>query len=245
MFVSLLIAELVAAAAAAPACEVGRSAQLVVIVTPTRQATAGELFAFARQGATWRTELARVPIFVGAAGLGVGRGALALALAGARKREGDRRSPAGLFRLGAAFGTEVTADKTALPIEPLDSLCIDDPRSTHYNQRLLPSTVRKDWRSFEAHRSYQRAIVIEHNAERAVAAGSCIFLHDGMAPTPGCSAGATWMVDWLLGWLKPAECPTLVQLVRHDYERLRRQHEWPTLPTRAETKGNVCPSTTY
>lgn len=245
MLVSLLIAELVAATAVAPACDPVRADQLVVIVTPKLQAPSGELFAFVRQGATWHTELARVPIFIGAAGLGVGRGAGPLQLTGVKKQEGDRRSPAGVFRLGAAFGTEVTPDKTALPIEPLDSLCIDDPRSAHYNQRLVPATVSKDWRSFEAHRSYQRAIVIEHNAERIVGAGSCIFLHDGMAPTPGCSAGATWLVDWLLGWLKPVACPTLVQLTRGDYERLRGKQGWPALPTRAETKGNVCPSTTY
>jgi D-alanyl-D-alanine dipeptidase len=156
------------------------------------------------------------------------------------KREGDNRSPAGVFRLTSAFGY---APKSSFPwirmpyVEATDAYkCVDDVRSVHYNQMLFaaPGTPI-DWKSAEdMHRRdslYSLGVVVEHNGNgREVGGGSCIFLHiwpgaDGN--TSGCTAFASDAMNELLAWLDPDALPILVQLPRSSYERLRSQWRLP------------------
>lgn len=242
MLTALVVAQLAAS------CLVAESSQLVVVVTEGWTASSGELFTFHRAAGTspWQSDLARVPVFIGKKGLGVGKGALRLALSGPQKQEGDARSPAGVFRLGAAFGTQIKDLKTVLPQDPTTWVCVDDPQSKHYNERLLAPSVIVDWKHEEQLASYQRAVVIHHNDERTPGAGSCVFLHDGIGSTPGCSAGASWLIDTLIQWLRPTECPILVQLPRKDYAALGKSRSWPALPARQQLEQTgQCPNTIY
>lgn len=235
MIASLLVAQLAAAT-----CTIADARQLVVVVTDGWQASSGLLFSFEKRGG-WLPKLDRQAIFVGKKGLGWGRGLVAAGKSGPTKREGDQRSPAGVFKLGAAFGTELAALATPvqLPEEPVKGrICVDDPKSSHYAERLVAASTPRDWRTHEELASYRRAIVVEHNPARAKAAGSCIFLHDGAAPTPGCSAADSWTIDQLLQWLRPDACPILVQLPRKEYERARKALKLP--PLRYDDKAGCC-----
>jgi D-alanyl-D-alanine dipeptidase len=237
MLVAVVIAQLAAAT-----CTVSDAKQLVVVVTEGWNASSGLLFTFERRSARaqWMPKLDRQPIFVGRKGLAWGRGVLQMPAAkGPTKREGDQRSPAGMFRLGAVFGTELEAVKTHLIKEPVEGrICVDDPKSTHYAERLATKGVDRDWKSHEELASYRRAIVVEHNADRKTAAGSCIFVHDGVEPTEGCAAGDSWTIDQLLTWLRPDACPLLVQLPRADYQRLTKPLKLPSL--RYDAKVGCC-----
>jgi L,D-peptidoglycan transpeptidase YkuD (ErfK/YbiS/YcfS/YnhG family) len=112
------------------------------------------------------------------------------------KREGDRATPAGAFRLlGGFFRAERVSRKAWVspmrPARPSDGWC-DDPRSAHYNRRVvLPCRANREklWR---ADRLYDLVIVLDYNIHpRRKNRGSAIFLHcarPDFAPTSGCIA---------------------------------------------------------
>ena len=85
-------------------------------------------------------------------------------------REGDGRSPAGVFALGTAFGYASHAlpglKMPYLSLSPSIE-CVDDIASRHYNRIVDRSVVAPDWNSSEHMRntgkSYRWGIVIDHN----------------------------------------------------------------------------------
>ncbi len=126
----------------------------------------------------------------------------------ADKVEGDKKTPAGLFRLGHAFGAE-EAPETALEYRRItpDSYWVDDSGSKYYNQ-WVEGTADKDWNSAEHLADYPSqyalAVVIEYNTENTVkGAGSAIFLHCGSGATVGCVSVSHQDMLAILGWLKP------------------------------------------
>jgi len=242
-----------AAAAKVPA-PLGRARQLIVVTTRDWDAVGGTLRRFERRGArgVWAQVGAGVPVVVGRTGLAWGVGVVPSggvsvvpsgAAAGPRKREGDGKAPAGVFRLGPAFGFATRAEASWLrtPYKPLRPAteCVDDTGSRRYNlivDRGAPRDV--DWNSSERMREiegYRWGLVVEHNAAPPVAGlGSCIFLHVWAAPdkgTAGCTAMEQPNLEALLRWLDPSKRPLLVQLPDAEYARLRR--DWNLPPPRA------------
>src|SRR5215831_18973962 len=60
--------------------------------------------------------------------------------------------------------------------------CVDDPRSSRYNQLFDSRGVARDWNSSEQMRRddelYRWGVLVAHNVGPAVGgAGSCVFLH--------------------------------------------------------------------
>ncbi len=140
------------------------------------------------------------------------------------KKEGDGRSPAGIFRLPFAFGSAVSAPPgVKLPWrECTPSLRgVDDVKSRYYNlvvdETIVPD---KDWDSAEIMRrddgAYETGIMIGHNPARVPGGGSCIFLHLWKGPgegTAGCTALSRENVRTILAWIDPAREPRLVLAV--------------------------------
>ncbi len=112
------------------------------------------------------------------------------------KREGDRATPAGTFRLLGGFFRRDRGLRQAwaLPIaetKPSDGWC-DDPVSPSYNRQVtLPcrGSHEKLWRE---DRLYDVVVVLGYNIRpRRKFRGSAIFLHcarPDFAPTEGCVA---------------------------------------------------------
>jgi L,D-peptidoglycan transpeptidase YkuD (ErfK/YbiS/YcfS/YnhG family) len=127
---------------------------------------------------------------------------------GPDKREGDGRTPAGVFELGQLYGRAPTST-LALPYTAMpDTLrCVDDPRSSHYGEIVASERASVDWRSAEDMPAlYEYALVVEHNRARAAGRGSCIFMHawrDADTPVTGCTAMHAQVLDELLAWLEP------------------------------------------
>ncbi len=209
--------------------------QAVVVLTEGWAAVPGTLQRYERSAAgPWRRVGEPIPVVVGRAGLGWGIGLHGGPPAGAApvKHEGDGRSPAGVFRIGSAFGYEAPDPATRLPYIPVTSnwQCVDDSASVHYNEVLDVRGVPVDWSSHEEMRrrddAYRLGAIVEHNwaGQRQRAGGSCIFLHIWSGPrssTVGCTAMAPTDIQTLLAWLDPASDPVLVQLPRHEYQQLR------------------------
>ncbi len=186
-----------------------------------------ELRRFERTDTGWKQIGEAWPAVIGVSGAAWGRGlhgsGAPAGQDGPVKKEGDGRSPAGVFALGASFGYDKEPPRGArLPYTQVDEdwLCIDDGASSHYNQVLDTAELEKDWSSFEAMRRpdelYRRVIVVEHNPQPSPGAGSCIFLHLWHGPdgggTAGCTAMASDPMESLLAWLDPAARPVYVLL---------------------------------
>lgn len=218
-----------------------RSRQLVLVTTRGWDAVEGTLRRFERKNekAKWQPVGASVPVVVGRSGLGWGVGLNERAGDGPVKREGDGKSPAGVFKLGPAFGfdTAAAASWVKLPYTPLTGNveCVDDVKSGQYNQIVDRFGVQViDWKSSERMRSvegYRWGVVVEHNANPPVAGrGSCIFLHIWAGPlkgTAGCTAMEQPNLEATLRWLDAKKSPLLVQLPEAEYARLRAVWKLP------------------
>jgi len=173
---------------------------------------------------------------LGRGGLGWGMG-LHGARRGRAKREGDDRSPAGVFRIPSAFGRRPPAGAT-LPFVRVHAhhRWVDDPRSRHYNRLVDDRGVERDWSSAEVLARpdglYDATLVVDHNPSRQPGAGSAVFVHAWRAPgrpTAGCTALAPDEVRALLAWLVPDAMPVLVQLPRATYRRVQAAWRLPPL----------------
>lgn len=210
------------------------SRQLVLVTTPAWDAPQGTLRTFERDGGGWREVASASPVTIGRSGAAWGIGLHDVPADGPRKREGDGRSPAGVFAIGTAFGY-ARAASTALPYAPMDAddYCIDVPRSPLYNRIVDGGTagaaavagstepMRRDLHAGGDQR-YRLGFVIEHNPAARPGAGSCIFAHLWASPqdaTSGCTAMAPPAMQRLLGWLDPARHPVFVLLPEGEYAR--------------------------
>ena len=129
------------------------SEQAVVVLTPTWTSVTGRLQRFERRSqGPWQRVGAAIPIVVGKKGLGWGRGLFTLSEPMPDYRqEGDKRAPAGIFRLSHVFGlaTDQQARQWLSLRMPYIHLhehirCIGDATSEHYNTMLDLRTVTKD-----------------------------------------------------------------------------------------------------
>ncbi len=224
--------------AVAPAGPLDDARQLVLVTTPGWDATDGTLHRYERAAtdARWR-EVARFPVAVGRSGSAWGSG---LHPAGAhddgpRKREGDGRSPAGVFAIGTAFGYADAAD-TRLAYAPmrLSHYCMDVPASPLYNRIVDADAVGRgavegstEPMRLDLHNDgdprYRIGFVIEHNAGNVPGDGSCIFAHLWRTPgeaTAGCTAMDEADMRALLAWLDPQAQPRFVLLPEAEQRRL-------------------------
>jgi L,D-peptidoglycan transpeptidase YkuD (ErfK/YbiS/YcfS/YnhG family) len=122
------------------------------------------------------------------------------------KREGDGRTPGGVFRLRGGFGTASNPGLRLgwLQVDAAD-VWVDDPRSSLYNtHRRLPARGR--WASAERLRqpAYRYAQVIGYNEARTPGRGSAIFFHVSTGgPTAGCVSLPTSALLEVMRWERP------------------------------------------
>jgi L,D-peptidoglycan transpeptidase YkuD (ErfK/YbiS/YcfS/YnhG family) len=112
------------------------------------------------------------------------------------KREGDRSTPGGAFRLlGGFFRQDRVLRKAWIspmrPVRPSDGWC-DDPESALYNRRVVLPCRASHEKLWRADRLYDLVIILDYNIHpRRKNRGSAIFLHcarPDFAPTGGCIA---------------------------------------------------------
>lgn len=221
-----------------------QAGQLVVVTTPDWDSTGGQLRRFERSGAGWQLVEREQAVMIGRAGSAWGLGLNAAQVNGPLKREGDGRSPAGVFRIGTAFGYAATAD-TQLPYQAMQAshYCVDVSGSPLYNQivdagvtganAVAGSTepMRRDLHA-DGDQRYRLGFVIEHNPTGQDMGGSCIFAHLWRSPTEatsGCTAMDSAVMERMLAWLRPESRPLFVLLPEREYQRLRLEWHLPEL----------------
>ena len=210
--------------------------QLVVVVSPRAAHVTATLQRYEKHGKTWKQVGAAIPVNLGKKGLAWGRG-LHSAKPGVQKKEGDQKSPAGLFRFGTAFGYAPAGEVAfKLPYVSITEtqICVEDSKSQYYNQIVDETQVTKDWETRESmlrqDEQYKWGIFVKHNMTPEPESGSCIFFHiwrkEGSG-TLGCTAMAEENLLELMQWLDPAQKPLLVQMVKKDYEGYRKKFRLP------------------
>lgn len=126
------------------------------------------------------------------------------------KKEGDLKTPAGLYPIGEAFGTTPMALKMDYKYITAQDKFIDDPTHKHYNTWVFGATDAKSYESMLVH-FYAFGAVINYNRNRTVpGAGSAIFIHIWLSPdrpTHGCIALDKKQLLTLLHWLDKAKHP--------------------------------------
>jgi L,D-peptidoglycan transpeptidase YkuD (ErfK/YbiS/YcfS/YnhG family) len=220
---------------------------MVVVTTPDWDANHGMLRTFERSNGAWREQGGPQPVMVGRNGSAWGLGLHSDPPDGPAKREGDGRSPAGVFAIGTAFGYANHVD-TALPYTAMQvsHYCMDVSGSPLYNRivdarqvgqsAVAGSTepMRLDLRAAGDQR-YRLGFVIEHNPQARRDAGSCIFAHLWKSPgdaTAGCTAMDDTVMARLLDWLRPEKRPVFVLMPEAQYRRLQARWNLPAAEIR-------------
>lgn len=214
-----------------------QSQQLMVVTTPSWESATGTLQRYERASTKtdWKPVGLAIPVVVGKNGMAWGEQKTSEQ---PMKKEGDGRTPTGVYPIGPAFGF---ADKSDSKVDyfPLTStsVCVDDGKSQYYNKLIDSSKVTKDWNSAEQMRDvpqYKHGAVVQYNDNPAVVGkGSCIFLHiwkNPTAGTAGCFAMQENEVKQVLAWLNPAAHPVVAFVPMSVYQSI--QKEWG-LPGRA------------
>ncbi len=133
-----------------------------------------------------------------------------------RKKEGDGRSPTGIFSLGTAFGYGSSV-ATKMPYRQAteNDFWVDDPDSEDYNTWVSGQPKAASMEKMKREDDlYKYGIVIEYNTNPIVKGkGSAIFLHlwrgEGRGSS-GCVAMAEDKILRLLNWLDPAKKPLII-----------------------------------
>lgn len=194
--VAMLTLAAMAPAAAQTCPEPLASARRLALVTAagmnTSQATL-RLYERPAPGASWRAVSPAEPALIGKTGMAWSPFFRALAQHGEPvKAEGDKRAPAGFYRIGGAFGFGADPRPGYTRISE-GMTCVDDPASAHYNRITTRRTVgpavsgENMWRVPE----YRRGLFVDYPTDRRARAGSCIFIHlrvPGKMGTGGCVA---------------------------------------------------------
>lgn len=224
-----------------------QATQLIVVVTPNWDAVDGRLQRYQRRSvnSSWEAVGEAIPVVAGKKGMAWGSGVMTAATpksADPVKKEGDGKSPAGIFTLGTAFGdAPQKPGDWKLPYLALTSSieCVDDSHSRFYNQVVDRSTVSPDWNSSEHMRdvgeAYRWGIVIDYNTDSPrPGGGSCIFMHIWGGPghgTAGCTAMPEQQIKSILAWLDPAAKPVLVQMPLEQYRQVEKMLHLPSPPS--------------
>lgn len=136
------------------------------------------------------------------------------AAAGA-KREGDGKTPSGIYPIRRAFGY-ADSIKTGLEYRRAgnDDFWVDDPESPQYNQWIHGTPKAASFERMKRDDDfYKLGAVIEYNTDPVVPGrGSAIFLHLWSGPdstTAGCVALSENDVSTLLQWLDRSKNPII------------------------------------
>jgi L,D-peptidoglycan transpeptidase YkuD (ErfK/YbiS/YcfS/YnhG family) len=186
---------------------IGESSQILLVWNINPASVDVRISLWERKNGSWQSPFAPLDGVIGRKGFAPP----------GEKREGDGRTPAGIFRLGTVFGYEPSFP-TRMPYRQAtgDDLWIDDVQAVDYNRWVKRGATQAT--SFERMRRdddlYKYGIVVEYNTNPVVKGyGSAIFFHLWRGkdiPTAGCIALSAEDLIKILKWLDPAARPLVV-----------------------------------
>ena len=199
------------------------SNQVLFVKTKSADAIQGTMYLYERKNSRkrWR-RFDSFAIVVGRAGLAKDSQTTLSVNGLPLKKEGDGKSPAGIFPLGDVFSYH-KLDNLKMPFVQVDTnfYCVDDASSSYYNTLVVNDTAKQSFNSFEYMKRkddlYEYGIWVLYNSSPVVSGnGSCIFIHvwkDSNSGTSGCTAMAKENIVKLIHWLDKKKNPVLLQIV--------------------------------
>jgi L,D-peptidoglycan transpeptidase YkuD (ErfK/YbiS/YcfS/YnhG family) len=156
--------------------------RLVLVTTPSMNSLSANMRLYTRSATdqSWKQIGGSQRAVVGAAGLGWGNTFLQYRKEGEfEKHEGDRRTPAGFFRLGPSFGFSKSDLPRYVRIKAGETVCVEDPSSASYNKIARRSEIADAANLEDMSRTplYRHGLFVDYPTDRAGRRGSCIFIH--------------------------------------------------------------------
>lgn len=148
------------------------------------------------------------------------------------KHEGDKKAPAGVFKLSMLFGYD-KHNNFKMPYLQADKhlICVDDSNSKYYNKLIDFQTKEKSFEYMKRKDNlYALGIVVAHNAHARPQRGSCIFLHIQRGkdiPTVGCTSMQESALKSVASWLDKEKNPILIQIPKSAAQEIKKLY--PTL----------------
>jgi D-alanyl-D-alanine dipeptidase len=159
-----------------------RATRLIIVTVPEMTSVKGTLHTFERKSpadAAWQRSGPPESAVVGASGIGWSEDFDYLARKDEPvKHEGDKRTPAGIFRVAGPFGFEPNTINGYTKLEAGRSFCVDDPTSLLYG-RIVGKELAARVKSSEDMSQVpglRRGLRVDYPARRGAKAGSCIFI---------------------------------------------------------------------
>lgn len=159
-----------------------RATRLIIVTVPEMASVKATLHTFERTSPadpTWRRSGPPETAVVGSAGLGWSEDYHYLAKKDEPiKREGDKRTPAGIFRVAGPFGFEASSLARYTRLSSGNSFCVADPTSRLYG-KIVGKRLASGAKSLEdmsATPGLKRGMIVDYPARRGAKAGSCIFI---------------------------------------------------------------------
>jgi L,D-peptidoglycan transpeptidase YkuD (ErfK/YbiS/YcfS/YnhG family) len=218
-----------------------KSKQAVVAYTGSWNSSHADLYLYQRTGEQWTKVDGPIKVRLGRNGSAWGLGIHANPASVALKKEGDVKSPAGIFHIGGAWGDAPAIRKhPSLPyrkVTPRD-LWVEDSKSPYYNQhRVLGHSPKTTWEKKQQMKQNDHAhslkLFIAHNPPPKAKpyAGSAVFFHiwrgGGSKPTAGCTTMAEGSLKKLVAWIDPTKFPVYVLLPTSEYKAKRALWKLP------------------
>lgn len=188
-------------------CNVYGSKQVIVVAAKKDTDYMAKLNAYERINGQWKSILHDIDTMVGKNGISK------------EKTEGDKRSPAGIFKLTEAFGTsdKPAGIKLRYTKTTKNHYWIDDATSDDYNKLVyFEGDPYSRWKSFErlTLKCYNHAVVVDYNMNPVIKGkGSAIFLHKFSGQkngSLGCIEVSEYNLLKILGWLDGDKKPVIV-----------------------------------
>ena len=212
-----------------------RSSQCVVGIAESWDSSRVRLSYFEKSDGEWKRSDGVWKGRLGQKGLAWGRGLHQYPAGAVLKKEGDGKSPAGVFDLGGVWGAHANVKKhpkTFYHQVTSRDLWVEDPESEYYNQFLsLDREPRTAWEKKARMRQddypHSLKMFIAHNAYPNVVAGggSSIFFHiwrrGGKAATAGCTTMPEGKLRRLVAKVDPGRRPLYILLTRAEYEKYK------------------------
>lgn len=241
MILKCLLSALLAAGIALGFELPANSSQCIVGVADDWNSSHVTLSFYEKRGGKWQQVGNSWKGRLGTKGLAWGRGLHPIPRGATLKKEGDGRSPAGVFDLGGAMGYDASVKKHPKQFyQQVTSrdLWVEDPTSEHYNRHIrLPHEPKTTWEKKAQMRQndypHSLKLFIAHNAPPKVVphGGSSIFFHiwrgGGARATAGCTTMEEKHLRDIIARVDPGRRPTYVLLPKAEYEKLKKQWKLP------------------
>jgi L,D-peptidoglycan transpeptidase YkuD (ErfK/YbiS/YcfS/YnhG family) len=185
----------------------GESEQILLVMGNISELSSAKIYSFEKRNNRWEVMLRPIDASIGRNGFALPD----------LKREGDGRTPSGVYALEYAFGYLSDIDTKMHYLQTTeDDVWVDDANSIDYNQRLKRGHTKAT--SFEDMRRkdnlYKYGIVIAYNTNPVVRGlGSAIFFHIWKGkgkPTAGCIAMSEKNITSILNWVEPSRKPLVI-----------------------------------